>query len=133
MEKKNSNEELQSRREFFKKAAKAALPVVGAVVLSSLPINPIMALGSGIVSGTLLWSDNQTMERIMLKISSDKIVAYRLGDTWTNLKTPSTIATTTFVKDRHNLKQSVKDALSGYRYRSYVPIEDVWCEVFFNY
>lgn len=32
------NEELQSRREFFKKAAKAALPVVGAVVLSSLPI-----------------------------------------------------------------------------------------------
>ena len=29
MEKKNSNEELQSRREFFKKAAKAALPVVG--------------------------------------------------------------------------------------------------------
>ena len=38
MEKKNSNEELQSRREFFKSAAKAALPVVGAVVLSSLPI-----------------------------------------------------------------------------------------------
>ena len=29
MEKKNSNEELQSRREFFKKAVKAALPVVG--------------------------------------------------------------------------------------------------------
>ncbi len=38
MSNKNSNEELQSRREFFKKAAKAALPVVGAVVLSSLPI-----------------------------------------------------------------------------------------------
>ena len=35
---KKQNEELQSRREFFKKAAKAALPVVGAVVLSSLPI-----------------------------------------------------------------------------------------------
>ena len=33
----NKNEELQSRREFFKKAAKAALPVVGAVVLASLP------------------------------------------------------------------------------------------------
>jgi len=31
------NEELQSRREFFKKAAKAALPVIGAVVLSNLP------------------------------------------------------------------------------------------------
>ena len=39
MSSKNSNEELQSRREFFKKAAKAALPVVGAVVLSSLPIS----------------------------------------------------------------------------------------------
>lgn len=38
MSNKKENEELQSRREFFKKAAKAALPVVGAVVLSSLPI-----------------------------------------------------------------------------------------------
>lgn len=38
MEKKMNNEELQSRREFFKKAAKAALPVIGAVVLSSMPI-----------------------------------------------------------------------------------------------
>ncbi len=37
MSNKKQNEELQSRREFFKKAAKAALPVVGAVVLSSLP------------------------------------------------------------------------------------------------
>ena len=37
MSNKNKNEELQSRREFFKKAAKAALPVVGAVVLSSVP------------------------------------------------------------------------------------------------
>lgn len=39
MENKNKNEELQSRREFFKSAAKAALPVLGAVVLSSLPIS----------------------------------------------------------------------------------------------
>ena len=37
MSNKKQNEELQSRREFFKKAAKAALPVVGAVVLSSMP------------------------------------------------------------------------------------------------
>lgn len=37
MKQKKSNEELQSRREFFKKAAKAALPVVGAVVLASMP------------------------------------------------------------------------------------------------
>lgn len=37
MSNKKQNEELQSRREFFKKAAKAALPVVGAVVMTSLP------------------------------------------------------------------------------------------------
>ncbi len=35
MTNKKSNEELQNRREFFKKAAKAALPVVGAVVLAN--------------------------------------------------------------------------------------------------
>ena len=39
------NEKLQSRREFFKKAAKVALPVVGAVVLSSLPIAEAKASG----------------------------------------------------------------------------------------
>jgi CXXX repeat radical SAM target protein len=37
MSNKKQNEELQSRREFFKKAAKAALPVVGAVVMASMP------------------------------------------------------------------------------------------------
>lgn len=43
MSDKNSSEELQSRREFFKKAAKAALPVVGAVVLANLPISKLSA------------------------------------------------------------------------------------------
>lgn len=38
MSNKKSNEELQNRREFFKKAAKAALPVIGAVVLANVPI-----------------------------------------------------------------------------------------------
>ena len=38
MQNKNENEELQSRREFFKKAAKAALPVIGAVVVGNLPV-----------------------------------------------------------------------------------------------
>ena len=33
--KKKTNEELQSRREFFKNAAKVALPILGAVVLTS--------------------------------------------------------------------------------------------------
>ena len=37
MEEKNKREEIQSRREFFKKAAKVALPVVGAAILSSVP------------------------------------------------------------------------------------------------
>lgn len=38
METKNKkNEELQSRREFFKKAAKGVLPILGAVVLASTP------------------------------------------------------------------------------------------------
>ena len=36
--KASKKEELQSRREFFKSAAKTALPVVGAVLLSNLPI-----------------------------------------------------------------------------------------------
>ena len=38
MEEKNKREEIQSRREFFKKAAKAALPVVGAALMLSNPI-----------------------------------------------------------------------------------------------
>ena len=38
MEKKNQNEELQSRREFFKKAAKGALPILGAIVLAGNPL-----------------------------------------------------------------------------------------------
>lgn len=37
MSNSKKNEELQSRREFFKKAAKAALPVVGAAILASVP------------------------------------------------------------------------------------------------
>lgn len=37
MEKKMNNEELQSRREFFKKAAKGALPILGAIALAAAP------------------------------------------------------------------------------------------------
>lgn len=35
----NKNEEIQSRREFFKEAAKKTLPVLGAVVLSQIPFS----------------------------------------------------------------------------------------------
>lgn len=39
MEKKGMNqEELQSRRDFFKKAAKAVLPIMGVIVLSQVPM-----------------------------------------------------------------------------------------------
>lgn len=37
MEKKMNNEELQNRREFFKKAAKGVLPILGAIVLANIP------------------------------------------------------------------------------------------------
>lgn len=37
MKRTKKNEELQSRREFFKKAAKGALPILGAIVLSGIP------------------------------------------------------------------------------------------------
>ncbi len=47
MEEKNKREEIQSRREFFKKAAKAALPVVGAAILSSVPFIKTAAAPSG--------------------------------------------------------------------------------------
>jgi len=33
-----NNEEIQSRREFFKNAAKKALPILGAVALINMPI-----------------------------------------------------------------------------------------------
>jgi len=35
--KKNKKEELQSRRQFFRKAAQATLPMIGAIVLSQVP------------------------------------------------------------------------------------------------
>ena len=38
MDKKERNEEIQSRREFFKNAAKAALPILGVALLASNPI-----------------------------------------------------------------------------------------------
>ena len=43
MNKKDKKEEIQSRREFFKKAAKATLPVLGAVVLSNIPFSETKA------------------------------------------------------------------------------------------
>lgn len=36
--KNNKKEELQSRRDFFRKAAKATLPILGAIVLSQAPL-----------------------------------------------------------------------------------------------
>ncbi len=38
MKEENKNEEIQSRREFFKSAAKKALPILGAITLTNIPI-----------------------------------------------------------------------------------------------
>lgn len=38
MDKKERNEEIQSRREFFKNAAKATLPILGIALMTSLPV-----------------------------------------------------------------------------------------------
>ncbi len=38
MKKEQNNEGIQSRREFFKKAAKTALPILGAIALANIPI-----------------------------------------------------------------------------------------------
>ena len=37
MDTDNTNEKLQTRREFFKKAAKSVLPILGAIALSHVP------------------------------------------------------------------------------------------------
>ena len=37
MKNKKNNEELQSRRQFFKQAAKGALPIIAAAVMASAP------------------------------------------------------------------------------------------------
>lgn len=37
MEKNKKDNELQSRREFFKKTAKRALPILGAIVMAGMP------------------------------------------------------------------------------------------------
>lgn len=38
MEENKKTEELQSRREFFKQAAKKALPIIGAIALANVPL-----------------------------------------------------------------------------------------------
>ncbi|MGM9655770.1 MAG: Cys-Xaa-Xaa-Xaa repeat radical SAM target protein [Alloprevotella sp.] len=50
--KKQQNEELQSRREFFKKAAKGALPILGAIVLANAPLSSEGALVSSGCNGS---------------------------------------------------------------------------------
>lgn len=60
MKNKKNNEELQSRREFFKKAAKGALPIIAATVLASAPAivkaaEPPMDCNYGCSSGCLYY------------------------------------------------------------------------------
>ena len=53
MKKNEKNEELQSRREFFKKAAKGALPILGTAIITTAPLK-IFASESG--SNSCNWS-----------------------------------------------------------------------------
>ncbi|WP_438590605.1 Cys-Xaa-Xaa-Xaa repeat radical SAM target protein [Duncaniella muris] len=41
MSEKSKKEELQTRRQFFKSAAKAALPILGAAIISATPLNAL--------------------------------------------------------------------------------------------
>lgn len=43
--KENQNKGLQSRREFFKKAAKATLPVIGSLVMMNIPLSATAQYG----------------------------------------------------------------------------------------
>lgn len=52
MKKSEKKEELQSRREFFKRAAKGALPILGAIVLSNAPIFVRAAESEGCTCGS---------------------------------------------------------------------------------
>lgn len=47
---KNKSEELQSRRQFFKKAVKGTLPILGAIALANMPMIA-NASGNGMASG----------------------------------------------------------------------------------
>ena len=48
---KNKNEELQSRRQFFKKAAKGVLPIIGAIALANIPLIANASESSGNSNG----------------------------------------------------------------------------------
>ncbi|MBR6925815.1 MAG: Cys-Xaa-Xaa-Xaa repeat radical SAM target protein [Bacteroidaceae bacterium] len=53
MKKNRKNEELQSRREFFKKAAKGALPILGAIAVAGIPF---VAKAKGEVPSSCRWA-----------------------------------------------------------------------------
>lgn len=73
MEEKMKNEELQSRREFFKKAAKGALPILAVVALSSAPniLRAVeespMGCKTSACAGYCLYSCNQTCQHGCLR------------------------------------------------------------------
>lgn len=46
MKEENKKEEIQSRREFFKEAAKKGLPIVAAAMLASTPLHNVQAATS---------------------------------------------------------------------------------------
>ena len=62
MKKKIKNEELYSRREFFKKAVKTALPIIATVVLVS---NPVASKAAKVAMGCESYCTGVTVPAIM--------------------------------------------------------------------
>lgn len=88
MEKKLNNEELQSRREFFKKAAKSVLPVIGGVLLSSIPaISKAVETPQGCYGYSCYGSCIGTCKISCTAICNGSCVGYCRGCTGTCLNT----------------------------------------------
>lgn len=64
MDKKKRNEEIQSRREFFKNAGKKALPILGAVALMNIPTIAKAVEATGCTSGGCYGSCSTRCENV---------------------------------------------------------------------
>ena len=64
MKKKIKNEELYSRREFFKKAVKTALPIIATVVLVS---NPVASKAAKVAMGCESWDLSRYLYRLVYR------------------------------------------------------------------
>ena len=77
MKKKIKNEELYSRREFFKKAVKTALPIIATVVLVS---NPVASKAAKVAMGCESYCTTRVRDKDCVKnrVKRAKIVRFTL-------------------------------------------------------